>query len=150
MNKRVLVGVFVILFGIIISIFGFKTLNELNNAKNWNKTLGVITYSGTEQSSVSLGKGGYKSIYYANISFNYSVNGVNYSSDRATLTKTSGNYRELLDKYPANKTVDVYYDSNDPGNSILEINFNWNDFVLPIVGIIFIILGLIALIKRED
>lgn len=148
--KKNFIALIVILAGVILSIFGFRTLNEINTANSWSKTSGIITYFGIEKDTRVLSKGQPVTDLYANISYNYSVNNIIYSSNRVSFTKTSGTYQTFLDKYSINKTIDVYYNPINPKDAVLEINYKWYDFVVPFVGVLFILLGLIVLVKKNQ
>ena len=62
----------------------------------------------------------HSTIYEAHILYGYKVGNRSYTSNRICFGPPDEGAGELVKKYPVGKVVRVYYDPNDPGNSVLE------------------------------
>jgi hypothetical protein len=135
-------GIF-FLIGLAIALSGFMTYRKSNQAANWIPTQGKI-----KRSEVTHTTGG-KTQYYAHIEYEYTAQGMNYSSNNVTLAQLMGitdtgqsAAQEKVKKFPIGSTVTVFYDPNDPRRAVLQ---KGGDSGLLILGGIFIAFAVLIL-----
>lgn len=118
------------LAGIIFIVIGSNNIYRAYKTSSWPSVQGRIissgikshssTYTDTTTNSVRD-----ETIYDAQINYNYVINGITYSNDDVKVGGTIGTNtkiwaRELLNKYSQEKIVDIYYNPEDPFQSVLE------------------------------
>jgi hypothetical protein len=132
-------GVFVVL-GAVILYFGLGNVQRSHSSKYWPKTEGVITFAtmGRHRSNTS-------STYSGDVSYDYKVGGTTYSSSRISFgqfgSSDSSHARSVLNRYPVDRKVEVFYAPADPALSVLETGVSISDWFLPAVGGLFIFGG---------
>ncbi len=127
---------------ILIAAFSFMSLFLLREnyygfqAKNWPETTGLILSS-------YVSSGG-RSANSAHVSYQYVVDGKEYRNDRISfgmlsLQGKNTNPQTVVDYYHRGKQVNVYYNQNNPENSVLELQTNYSaNFMFLIVSIIVV------------
>jgi hypothetical protein len=108
--------VFVSIGGALIT-YAIKMSAKARESLSWPSTEGEVAHSAvTYQTDSSQTTGG--TAYKADVSYRYKVNGVDYSSSRIALldlVSTTGRAQNIVERYPDNSRVDVYYNpSNAP------------------------------------
>lgn len=119
-----------ILVGIVFIVIGSNNIYRAYKTSNWPSVQGHITsseitshsstYTDTATNSVRN-----EIVYNAQINYDYVINGITYSNDEVKVggtigTNTTAWAREVLNKYPQEKSVNVYYNPEDPYQSVLE------------------------------
>jgi len=83
--------------------------------------------------------------YRAAITYGYTVEGVEHVGKRivigAVSSKKKARAEELVGRYPEGGEVEVHYDPEDPGSSVLEPGVHGGAYFLPALGLIFLLLG---------
>lgn len=125
-------GVVLLYVLIFVGIMFIKVKNRLlaQASNSWHSTTGRITHSEVIGPGIrifgrdiSLDEGGK---YRAKIEYEYDVNGRRYTGDKIFLdyAVSSCNYikscQKFVDKYPGYKTVEIFYNPNDPSECVLE------------------------------
>lgn len=93
---------------------------EAEASKEWPTVEGIVTFSELNKSRDSDGK----DMYSANIQYNYSVGGKEYSDgsiqtlDGSSSVKSS--VKKTIKKYAVGTKVTVYYDPEFPNTAVLE------------------------------
>ncbi len=86
----------------------------------------------------------------ARVVYEYVVNGASFKGNRITFGgASSGNRsaaRKTIERYPAGVEVDVFYDPAQPGAAVLERRLPGALVLLPIVGCVFALVGIVILI----
>jgi hypothetical protein len=101
---------------------------QAREARSWPQTQGKVVTSAAEVREVRVSdderEEGYRleSRNFANVVYEYSVNGRKVSNNRISVGEDLGNFQvaEQLAKYPAGKIVTVYYNPRHPGQAVLE------------------------------
>lgn len=124
--------IFMLVFSLMALFYIWETLCGLR-AEDWPKTSGVITSSYVS----SGGRGGDR----LNIRYDYAVAGTIYQNDRfnfglLSMNGDSSSARQVADRYPIGKIVDVYYQESDPANSVLENKLDLKDNLLFVLGLL--------------
>lgn len=144
-NSRMLGVIFTLVGALVFYFWGWPPLKYAYESKSWPVTSGTITHAEVD----SWMKDG-KSQYDARINYSYEVEGKKYNS---TKLNTSGSYsgsnmtkaKELVDEFPAGKTVDVFYDPEVPDSAALKPGISGNDILLAALPLLFLIIGLAVL-----
>jgi len=114
MNFYPIIIVSIFLFGVAISIWGWRILAQSKTMRQWPTVTGQIK---------SAQMGGGDDDLLPHIIFTYEINGQAYErvfefpEGTAPLPEFSAAY---LDKYPAGAQVPVYHHPEDPSNATLE------------------------------
>lgn len=144
-NPKMFGLIFALIGAVILYFWGWTPLKYAYESKNWPKTSGTITRSEVD----SWMKDG-KSQYDARINYSYEVDGKKYNS---TKVFSSGSYsggnvtkaKELVDEFPAGKTVEVFYDPEIPDSAALKPGVSGNDILMAAFPLLFLILGVAVL-----
>lgn len=122
-----------VVFGSMIALLAFGTLVkhwEVRKAMRWRRTEGRITHSAITARRVrtaqthagTQGRGDREVRNFADIRYEYSVNGQRFKGQRVSIGEDPGNFRvaETLARYPVGKQVVVHYDPENPAEAVLE------------------------------
>jgi hypothetical protein len=101
---------------------------QAREARSWPQTQGKIVTSAAEVREVKVSdddrEEGFRleSRNFANVVYEYSVNGRKLSNNRISIGEDLGNFQvaEQLAKYPAGKIVTIYYNPRHPDQALLE------------------------------
>jgi hypothetical protein len=117
-------------------------------SRQWSRCAGAIR-SSTIETDHNEGH-----LYRAAVSYVYQVEDQEFIGSRVRfcdwlMLGWSYPAKRIVREFPAGKSVSVYYDSNDPGESVLEPGFNW--FVLGsfAFGAIFLLIGVAAAVATS-
>jgi len=137
--------IFTLVGALIFYFWGLPPLKYGLESKNWPKTNGAITHSDID----SWLKDG-KSQYEVRLNYSYEVDGNKYKGSKIF---PSGSYsggnitkaKELVNEFPAGKTVDVFYDPVLPDSAALKPGISGNDILMAVLPLLFFIIGLAIL-----
>jgi len=151
MKKRILVNLFLSIFvivGMVVALQGKKRLATAKKSANWPYVEGRVISSEMEIDRDSDSEGT-SVTYSAEVMFEYEVAGVVYSANRVSFgqygSSSPGHARKILNKYPADEAVKVYYDPANPEVSVLEPGVTFSTYLLLIGGLVFIFFGALFL-----
>lgn len=118
------------LAGIVFIVIGSNNIYRAYKTSNWPSVQGYITSSETKSHSstytdTTTNTVRNEVIYNAQINYDYVINGITYSNDDVKVggtigTNTTSWTRALLNKYPQKQSVRVYYNPENPYQSVLE------------------------------
>ncbi|MBT3313902.1 MAG: DUF3592 domain-containing protein [Anaerolineae bacterium] len=144
----ILVGGFVVLvFGIIGAVLIYKYFQEKKEAEEsqgWSSTIGQIIKSFMRR-EVSYESN--NTIYYPEVEYLYEFIGTEYTGHRIAFGGSAGHSNsrkseEVLARYPVGKSVPVFYDSNNPQDSVLIRKMGTGGKVFLFVGALFLLLSI--------
>lgn len=124
-----------------------KHYGKLQQSKNWLSTNGKIISSDLD-AQISTDDDGYQTTtYLAKVFFTYEVNGNSYESDRVNFdygmrTSNVRKPQSVVEQYPTGSDVTVYYDPENPQQSVLEKRVN-GTFATILVSAVFIAIGVV-------
>ena len=124
-----------------------KHYGKLQQSKNWLSTNGKILSSDLD-AQISTDDDGYQTTtYLAKVFFTYEVNGNSYESDRVNFdygmrTSNVRKPQSVVEQYPTGSDVTVYYDPENPQQSVLEKRVN-GTFTTILVSAVFIAIGVV-------
>lgn len=127
--------------GIAITFFGIKQIRDARDSMSWPSIPGVVEFSSVEQR-----RNDNSTTYEAEVMYNYKVNGVVYSSNRLSFGQVSSSdptsARKIVNRYPVDSEVTVYYQENAPEKSVLMPGLHTETYFVPVFGLVFALAGL--------
>ncbi|MCP4141985.1 MAG: DUF3592 domain-containing protein [Chloroflexi bacterium] len=137
----------VVLFGIAGVWMVYKYFQEQKNAdksQGWSSTFGKITKASLDKEA-SFESG--NTLYYPEVEYTYEFLGTEYTGYKISFGGSSGNSNrkkseETLAKYPVGKEIPVFYDPNNPKDSVLIRNIGTGGKVFLFVGILFVFVSI--------
>lgn len=131
-----------ILAGGIVAGFGVRNIIQAHESRNWLPADGKITASEVERRRSSKGRGSYS----PSVKYEYTVDGQKYDGETIAIgmknvSAGQGFARRFVSKYPAGKSVQVFYNPALPGHSVLEPGLSKRSFILFAFGISFALVG---------
>ena len=126
---------------------GLWMINKGMQSENWDKGMATITSSEIEKTeSKSKDAQGFTQTsisYGVRVKYSYKVKGSNYEGNTVGFGTMSHNERsdaqEELNSYPKGKTIDVYYDPENPSDSVLNKGVFWQMYIVIVVMVIILI-----------
>ena len=126
---------------------GLWMINKGMQSENWEKGTATITSSEIEKTeSKSKDAQGFtqtSTSYGVSVKYSYTVEGGNYEGNTVGFGTMSHNERsdaqDELKSYPKGKTIDVYYDPEDPSDSVLNKGVFWPMYIMIVVMVIILI-----------
>lgn len=141
-------GLFVLVFvgvGIYLILRSKRDKEKARQSLNWPATSGKVLAARMIESTSTDSDGDSSTTYRAHVQYEYEVMGASYTNDKVNVgmvvsTSSTKKAQETLARYPVGSTVKVYYDPNNPADSVLEQKASSN--LTLILGIIFLGIGL--------
>lgn len=147
--------------------FGVKAISKAKESLDWPAVKGKIISSSVERSTRrestrrSKGRSRTRIYYHANISYEYSVDGKDYEGSQVrfggTSSQNSGRVNSIVKEFPAGKEISVYYEPENPSESILIKGVNPRLYAGAGTGGLFMVIGIamaiflpIAAKKQEE
>ena len=126
---------------------GLWMINKGMQSENWDKGTATITSSEIEKTeSRSKDAQGFtqtSTSYSVTVKYSYTVEGRNYEGNTVGFGTMSHNERsdaqEELKSYPKGKTIDVYYDPENPSDSVLNKGVFWPMYIVIFLMVIILI-----------
>jgi len=125
--------------------FGKPILDQAKASAAWPSVDGVVERSEvtTSRATTHSRNRRRETMYSPEVVYRYNVNGedlrastvafgADFSSNSASVA------RAVIDRYPVNKPVQVYYDPEIPGNAVLEPGITWKAYVVFGIGWVFL------------
>lgn len=124
--------------------WGWNILGNAKASTSWPKATGRIISSSVEYSRDSDGHDSYK----PEVTYTYAVNNRFYKSHAIKFGENSYDNKpvanEIANRYAVGKKVVVYYDPQNPENSILEPGVTGGSYIVLGIGVLFVMIGLIV------
>jgi hypothetical protein len=126
---------------------GLWMINKGIQSENWDKGTATITSSEIEKtesrSKDAQGLTQTSTSYSVRVTYAYTVEGNNYEGNTVGFGTMSHNERtdaqEELKSYPQGKSIDVYYDPENPSDSVLKKGVFWPMYIVIVVMVIMLI-----------
>jgi len=122
-----------------MSFFGYRLVRKARASSKWPSTQGTIESSTVdverERERDSDGDIHYETKFTPNIVYQYQVDGMDFAGDQISFGGTSSSsqsraYR-ITNQYPEGAEVTVYFDPEDPQESVLQPGATLGTYVLP-------------------
>jgi hypothetical protein len=142
----IVVGLVFVGVGLYTSARGLFHHQRARESKHWPSVSGQITAARIEHQSDSHGSGE----YYPRITYEYSVDGQRYESERVIFggPLASSHFRagREVSRHRPGKQVTVYFDPNDPMQSVLKAGATRDAWQWIILGVVFAFAGTVAIV----
>lgn len=128
-----------ILIGLIALGAGIWNLSRSLGCKSWPTVTGTVT-----QSQMQSHRSRHGATYSADIGYNYSVAGTNYTGKRlafGTMSASMAYAQGILKRFPVGKQVPVHYSPSDPAQAVLETSIHGGTWICFGVGTVFVLAG---------
>jgi hypothetical protein len=138
---RLFIIAFPLVFGILFIWFGIRNHSLGKQSESWPTVQGTLA----SKSSSSSKK---KRIH---VFYEYQVKGVNYKNSRVNFQDDSGSKKKIRDKYNVGDPLTIYYDPNNPEQSVLTPGATSGSLIANIVGggFCFGLSGLFLMMRRR-
>mgnify|MGYP000506393548 CR=1 FL=1 len=153
-------GVVFIILGAVVSILAIINIVKGIRSNDWPSVEGKLLSIGNHSikgvlSERILGDEAYLMAgTKIKLSYKYNVEGIDYQGKRFsfadTTIRSASALRLILDEYQNNKTVNIYFQPENPSNSVLQRGIAISNFTALIPSLLFIALGVIVLFYSEQ
>lgn len=134
-----------ILLGATCLFFGVQGIFNAQASLNWLTTNGTII-----SASVESRRGNSRTIYHAEILYDYIINGTTYQCNRIAYgdygSSNPAHAQSIVHKYHKRKKVIVYYSPSAPDEALLEVGLQGQAWFVPAFGALFLLAGIAMLI----
>lgn len=148
-----MVGLGLFLLGAAFLNYGISEIKQAKRSVDWPSVSGTVTTSEKEKRTTTEGTGSSKrtvTYYSAIIDYTYQVDGKTHTSNRIAFGGQNRHQTtELLNRYPLNKSVDVFYDPDQPAEAVLEKGFKKQGYFFPGFGAVIILFGLVIILFKN-
>jgi hypothetical protein len=136
--------IFLVVGAVVAFYFGKPIVDNAKASLKWPTVEGRVTVSTVERKRSSD-----STTYAANVGYDYEVDGEKRMGDTVWFggnfsSSNSGLARETVDKYPAGSQVRVYYNPEDPDQSVLEPGAFWTTYMVYGIGLLLFGIGLLV------
>ena len=140
---------FLIAIGAIVLGYGVKKVMVAAASKGWTPVPGVIEESVVEEKmfkpDMPRQADNKSTSFHANIRYRFSANNKSFTGTRVSFGDHDANYRsyadDLVQRYPKDGEVTVYYNPANPEQSVLEPGVQPQTWVIIIVGVVLLAAG---------
>ncbi len=154
MKKDILLGVVFLAAGIALAVWGFMNLSTALQSKAWPTAEGKITSSTVvkkiERYTDSDHHRRTRTIYTPQLRYSYAADGRTLIGSRITLSDSGSSSesraRKISRRYPAGSTCTVFYNPDNPAESLLKAGITFGTLLFPAMGVLFAVVGLGVLI----
>ena len=145
---RIFPLIFVVI-GAALSFFGFRNLIHAKASLEWPVAEGMVVMSSVERHVSRDGNSSHKNVtYHAEVLYEYVVDGITFNGNRVSYgdygSSSPGHARQIVNRYPEDKIVAVYYMPENPKRSVLETGVQTQAWILPVMGLVFFVSGSVA------
>ncbi len=129
-----------------LSWWGWNILQDARASASWPTVDGRVTRSEVTESTDADGGDSYS----PEVTYEYQVNNRSYENSTIKFGENSYSSRrraeEIAATYPVGQRVNVSYDPNEPGQSVLEPGVTGGSYIVLGIGALFVAVSLIILI----
>jgi len=138
-------GAILVLVGLLLCGVWFMLRKKAQASLQWPSSRGRVISSALNRRQDSDGNQSEEAL----VVYEYLVGGATFQGKRIAFGGSgAGGARKSVQRYPAGATVAVYYDPAKPASAVLERSAGGGMFVLPLVGGVFAIIGVVLLVIR--
>ena len=139
-----------LLVGLVVLYLGSSNLFLGHASSSWPSAPGTIERSGLKARKSSTNS---RTTYAADVGYGFAVKGVVFAGNRVDFGSI-GSYgssdpssaEDILTAYPPGRDVRVYYDPENPEESVLEPGITFYSCLAPLAGSAFLLVGLLTAI----
>lgn len=130
-----------IIIGALTLYFGGRSLWRAKESMTWPMVDGRIQNSEVRYRSGSKGGG----TYHAEVLYTFAVDGKTHSGNMVAFgdygTSNPSHARDIVERYPKDKAVNVWYLPADPDVCVLEPGRKGQAWAWPAIGLLFLVMG---------
>ena len=128
--------------------FGKPILDSAKSSSHWPETQGII-----EKSTVERGRKDGKTMYSSFVEYTYYVDNQKHTSSTVYFgdnysSSSSKGAKEIVNRYPTEKHVTVYYNPKFHGEAVLEPGAKMSSYMVFGAGMVVFIIGILVLFSR--
>ncbi|HIH42313.1 TPA: DUF3592 domain-containing protein [Candidatus Woesearchaeota archaeon] len=142
----VLFAIVFTLVGLTATAYGSYIIKDARHSLEWPGVEGIIIGSRIEKMESYESDGSRQVTYYPRIAYFYNISDKSFTSNRVSFGEYwSSNIKhseEVVAKYPLDARISVYYDPNNPENSVLEKGLSWGIYFVLLFGLVFLAVGI--------
>jgi hypothetical protein len=142
-----------IVVGASLVIFGIRDIFRAKASDSWPATTGTVIKSSVESyqsSSGSKRNAGGSTMYHADISYEFTVEGRTFNGKRVSYgdynSSNQSHAQGIVDHYPKGKAVSVHYMSGNPDECLLQPGLEAMSWLKPVIGLVFLAAGILMAI----
>ena len=142
-------GVAAVILGV-FCVWGFLQLYDAARSYSWPHVTGRII-SSVARSKLMKGRHGEYIVHWPDVRYEYVVGDRRFVSDRIMFTHrgfSESATQRLVDEYPVDKIITVYFDPKNPESAVLERGIQW--FFIPILAFAILLAVLMVWIIYAD
>ena len=142
-------GVAAVILGV-FCVWGFLQLYDAARSYSWPHVTGRII-SSVARSKLMKGRHGEYIVHWPDVRYEYFVGDRRFVSDRIMFTHrgfSESATQRLVNEYPVDKVITVYFDPKNPESAVLERGIQW--FFIPILAFAIILAMLMVWIIYAD
>lgn len=151
--------VFLLLLG--IGLFGWEVYSaaKSNEASSWPSTTATITQSEIKKVRKSRRRRGRRRSSWSrelHVQYDYYVQGQSYNNNRVAFGNSVSNALDsigrpnVVDQYPKGKSVTVYYNPDNPKDSVLETELPFSAYIVMVVALIMCTVSAVPLFATDQ
>jgi hypothetical protein len=137
----------IMVIGLCVALYSYKQISLARGSINWRTVPAEILSSKVKVSQQEAEKKRTYTVYSANISFRYTVNGQEFTSNHAMVDQPAKTFSRdaeaLVAKFPPGKTVMAHYDPANPSYAILETGASKSSYIAFLFGILLMTIGMV-------
>jgi hypothetical protein len=137
-------GAIFALYGISAFYSGIRDLNQAKASVDWPTSPGRVLSSSVVQKRDSDDDG---VMYHAEVVYVFNLNNTAYSGKRIAYgdygSSNPSHAQKIVNRYPQDKNVTIHYMPNNPKECLLEVGVKGQAHIIPAIGSLFAIIGLI-------
>lgn len=142
----IMITLLCLLVGISLFLYGMVWVVIAIESKSWATETGRIIFSEVVTKRCSTLDGIFLAKYQPSICFSYTIDDVEYFSDRMKIiynysTNFSSRAYRKVNKYPKNQSVTVYYSINRPNEAVLEPGITYEIVGLVVIGLVITVVS---------
>ena len=143
-------GVAAVILGV-FCVWGFLQLYDAARSYSWPHVTGRIISSVARSKLIRTRYGGQTAIHWPDVRYEYVVGDRRLVSDRIMFTHrgfSESATQRLVEEYPVDKVISVYFDPKNPKSAVLERGIQW--FFIPILAFAIILAVLMVWMMYAD
>lgn len=146
--EKLLISILFIVISILLFILFFYLYKKSQNSIKWDKTKGVILRANLDELVMEADT---PVTYKANLEYSYKIETKTYYSKRifyGDFLRHSSfwNINENISKYRKGNIVNVYYNPQNPNDSVLQQGIHSNVIIILITSLLLSLIGIILIL----
>ena len=147
-SKKSVIPVFAIFLLMLLAWFTYSLMGFTRalQTKSWPTTTGIVN-SAEVKKVASKGSSQYAPI----IAYSFQIDNEEYTSEKYSSTTARGASqwaKDIVDQYPANSEVNVFYNPENPKQSVLVPGLQSDNYWMTILSLVFSVVVSLAFVKQ--